>query len=81
MVEWQHIEDTLGNCSSCTNFQQIMLKLDNSWLWFFRFGRVLQNKDEVITASSISCTKCRPYVEQSCSLVMIVEMDSIMEEG
>ena len=39
MVEWEHIEDTLGNRSSRTNFKQIMLKLDNPWLCFLRFGK------------------------------------------
>ena len=41
---------------------------------------MLQNKDEVITASSISHTKSRPYVEQSCSLLIIVDIESVVKE-
>ena len=78
MVNWEHRQDTSGNCSGCTNIQQIMFKLNNPWLWFFRFG-ALQNKDKAIIAFSISCTKSKPYVEHSYSLPMIAEIESVLK--
>ena len=78
MVDWEQRQDTSGNCSSYTNFQQIMFKLINPWLWFFRFG-LLQNKDKAIKAFSISCTKSKPYVEHCYSLPMIAEIESVLK--
>ena len=80
MLDWEHRQDTPGNCSGYTNIQQIMFKLINPWLWFFRFG-VLQNKDKAIIAFSISCTKSKPYVEHSYSLPMIAEIVSVMKKS